>query len=932
MQPSTGDELRIALEQAQQRVLALEQELAQRTVTTQPPSHHSNDRFSRIFEKLPLLTWTIQPGDERIIDVNERFLDHVGLSRAEVIGRTTHEVGLIPSSVALAVSDGSRELEYLTRSGTTCYGVLSAVRIELDGQDCILFTVQDISEQRASQTHEQRLSTYLHAVIQAGDELLQVQDDHTFERRAIEILREKLGVERCALLLTDPERTYLNGTYGTSATGQTVDQHSYQIPLQPFLATHRDEQPWIVTEDTDLHSFEDGSMKMLSRGWLAWTQIRAGDQIIGILNNDSALTGAPLDITRQEAIAVYASLLGNILQRRTIERDLRASHQLLVESSNALMELAKDDTALYVDGEQVELKDLSADDQAATRAGLIYTPAHAVKIHQALRWQSDFLRILLMLSSRFINVPVDRLNEEIAHALEEVGTFVGMDRVYVFDYDFQRNTTSNTYEWCAEGIEPQIQELQDVPFEGLDDWISNHVVGRAMFIPDVQGLDPEMTLYQILAPQGILSLVTIPMMDGDECIGFIGFDAVRERHDFSEAERQLLLVVSQLLVNVRNRIRTLNDLRASEAQFRQLIESMQGGVAILDLDENITYANDRFCDMFGYSREEIIAQGLNSIFAPNQQQIVQEQNKLRAAGKSSAYELVATHRDGHPVYVLVNGSPMYDRSGTFSGSFAVAIDISVQKEAENTLRSTLEQEKEVGQLKTQFVLTTSHEFRTPLATILATTETLTSYRDRMDAEQIDKRLEKIRLQVEHLQQIMDDITQLERIQARRMDFNPVMADLVGLCEEIIEEFNNSSNHLNRIHYQNAAGTVEMMHDPRLIRQMLNNLLSNALKYSAGRDQVELNLLHDQDSIVLKIQDHGIGIPARDITRIFEPFHRSSNVGTIQGTGLGLAIVKEAVEVHRGSIQIESEVGKGSLVSVRLPLHQEYELQPVENDY
>jgi PAS domain S-box-containing protein len=359
-------------------------------------------------------------------------------------------------------------------------------------------------------------------------------------------------------------------------------------------------------------------------------------------------------------------------------------------------------------------------------------------------------------------------------------------------------------------------------------------------------------------------------------------------------------------------------LRESEAKYRQLIETMGGGVTMSNLQNDLIYANDRFCEIVGLTREQILGQELMSHVVSSDLDLVSDHRSKREKGESSSYEMTIERPDGRLVTVLVSGSPMVDLNGVRSGSFAVSVDITAQKEAEEALRRALEREKELGQLKTQFVSTTSHEFRTPLATILATTETLMHYRNRLDEEQITARLDKIRKQVNHLRQIMDDVLQLARIQARRVEFRPALGDLHKLCEEIVEEFNSGTENRDRVRYHAPDDDITMVFDPRLMRQVVNNLVSNALKYSDKEKHVDLTLSREGEQVVIVVQDYGIGFPQESMPHLFEPFHRANNVGTIPGTGLGLPIVKESVEMHGGTITLQSELAVGSILTVHLP--------------
>jgi signal transduction histidine kinase len=213
----------------------------------------------------------------------------------------------------------------------------------------------------------------------------------------------------------------------------------------------------------------------------------------------------------------------------------------------------------------------------------------------------------------------------------------------------------------------------------------------------------------------------------------------------------------------------------------------------------------------------------------------------------------------------------------------------------------------------------SHEFRTPLATILASTETLNAYRHKLSDDQIQKRLNRIVEQVDHLKDIMEDVLLLAQLQARRAQFNPSKQDLGALCRTLLEEFQGRADVKHQLIYHAAPGDYTIQLDPKLMRQIISNLLSNAIKYSSAEKPVQITLAQHEKQCVLHVRDDGIGIPPADLPHLFEPFHRASNVRTIAGTGLGLVITKEAIELHNGLITVESQLGQGTTFTVHLPL-------------
>lgn len=166
---------------------------------------------------------------------------------------------------------------------------------------------------------------------------------------------------------------------------------------------------------------------------------------------------------------------------------------------------------------------------------------------------NEFVLLLFSLANRFINLPVREADHAINEALGDMGRFVVADRTYLFKYDFEAETASNTHEWCAEGISPEIDNLQNLPFELIPDWIGKHRVGLEMHVPDVQAL-PASYLRDLLESQGIRSLIALPLMQGDRCMGFLGLDSVRNTHDYGEEETSLLQLFAQMLVNIRLRV------------------------------------------------------------------------------------------------------------------------------------------------------------------------------------------------------------------------------------------------------------------------------------------------------------------------------------------------------------------------------------------
>ncbi len=233
------------------------------------------------------------------------------------------------------------------------------------------------------------------------------------------------------------------------------------------------------------------------------------------------------------------------------------------------------------------------------------------------------------------------------------------------------------------------------------------------------------------------------------------------------------------------------------------------------------------------------------------------------------------------------------------------------------LSSALSQEREKHVLKTRLVAMFSHDFRNPLTSVLASSDILRHYDDRLTPERKHQHLDRIDGAVRMLIQMLDEMLIVAELELGRVDYTPVPVETAHLLGSIVEEFRliDQGDHLLSI-----ANTVmcSVMAEPRLLRQIVTNLISNAIKYSPSGTAITITLRQDQDELVLMVQDQGIGIPEESLPHLFEPFHRAANAKGVKGTGLGLNIVRECVDRHQGTIGVESRLGSGTTVTVRIP--------------
>ncbi len=227
--------------------------------------------------------------------------------------------------------------------------------------------------------------------------------------------------------------------------------------------------------------------------------------------------------------------------------------------------------------------------------------------------------------------------------------------------------------------------------------------------------------------------------------------------------------------------------------------------------------------------------------------------------------------------------------------------------------------KEINQLKSELVSMISHDFRNPMNTILLSTGLLENNADRWTKEKKISYFKLIHSAIDDMVRLLDEVLIIGKAEAGKLQYQPHILDLEYFCSQLVEQIQLSIGKKHQLVFTTQGELGEAEWDENLLRHILCNLLANAIKYSPEGSTVSLELVTQDQSVILYIQDQGIGIPASEQELLFQAFNRASNVGKISGHGLGLAIVKKCVEVHGGEISVESDVGVGTKFKVTLPL-------------
>lgn len=243
-------------------------------------------------------------------------------------------------------------------------------------------------------------------------------------------------------------------------------------------------------------------------------------------------------------------------------------------------------------------------------------------------------------------------------------------------------------------------------------------------------------------------------------------------------------------------------------------------------------------------------------------------------------------------------------------------EVRERKKAEEETKRALEKERDLNELKSKFVSIASHEFRTPLSSVMNSATLIHQYKENQDYDKQEKHINRIKSSVKHLTQILNDFLSLGKLDEGKVFANSDVVEIDSLLGEINEEMNALLKTGQVVKIISSGGTIKT--DASILRNILFNLISNASKYSDANKTIFISTEMKNDIMKIDVKDEGIGISAEDQKHLFERFFRASNTGNIQGTGLGLNIVKRYTELIGGDISFQSEYGKGSTFTITLP--------------
>ncbi|MEG4838570.1 response regulator [Microcoleus sp. B9-D4] len=641
----------------------------------------------------------------------------------------------------------------------------------------------------------------------------------------------------------------------------------------------------------------------------------------------------------------------------------------------------------FKDGRIIELNSLPSKVGAKTigRVWSFRDVTELKKVEESLQYRIEFAQLIARLSTHFISQPLSEIDKGIDQTLEAITTLSGFDRSYIYLLSFDKTRADKTYEWCGESI-PAVKNSTDKPIDIAQiPWIAEKLDrAECLSIPEIGELPPSAIAeiayfigqnpaqFQTDSPsqtvnqtaiasipamgaslnnlesqkplKNIQSLIIIPLIGcSKNLVGFLGFEGLKQTAGRATEISTQLKMVGEMLANVLERKRAEAALRQSETKYRSIFENAVEGIFQTTPTGYYLSGNSALARIYGYeSSTQMLAEltDINRQFYVNPNRRAEFIALLGARRQVAKFESQIYRRDGSTIWISENARSICDENGRVLYYEGTVQDITDRKQAESAMQLALEAAESANRAKSTFLANMSHELRTPLNAIIGYSEMLQEEAEELGDEAFVPDLEKICSAGKHLLSMIDDILDISKIEAGRMDLYLETFDIHSLIESAVATARPLVEKNGNTLEVYCPDNLDTMHaDMTKVRQVLLNLLSNAAKFTQnGRiaigveriknEQLKMKnqeessqiLISNSEFLSFRVADTGIGMTQEQLERVFQPFTQADASTTREygGTGLGLAISQRFCQMMGGSIEVSSTLGSGTTFTVILP--------------
>lgn len=379
-----------------------------------------------------------------------------------------------------------------------------------------------------------------------------------------------------------------------------------------------------------------------------------------------------------------------------------------------------------------------------------------------------------------------------------------------------------------------------------------------------------------------------------------------------KAEQSLKRLNEQLEQQVKDRTKALFETQALYTAVARNFPS--GTINVFDKNLNYIFAEGKELFKLGITSEKLIGTSYLKRLPNEIISKVEKELKLVFTDKISDFELEVRGQFYH-----INAVPLENKKGEIDKILVVETNVTKEKEASIKLKESLKKEKEINEMKSRFVSMASHQFRTPLSTILSSTSLIDSYIKKDKLANTQKHIKRIKTSVKGLTDILNDFLSSDKLESQMVEVNNIEIDVNTYFNDLAEELQTITKDNQTIKTTISTDKNSIESDPNILRNIIFNLISNAIKYSNEGQDILLNIYIQNNQMTINIIDFGMGIPKDDQKKLFNRFFRAKNAQNHKGTGLGLNIVKSYLGLLKGNINFESQENKGTKFTVEIPI-------------
>jgi PAS domain S-box-containing protein len=871
----------------------------------------TQERLQAILDNSPAIIYLVDTEDRYLL-INRQYEKLFNITNKEIAGKSVYDIwskdvgdGFAANNRQVLLNNIPLEAEEVVPQKDGLHTYLS-VKFPLLDSNGVAYGVCGIS---TDITERKRISEELR------------QSEERF-RLLVE------GVRDYAIFMLSPQGQIASWNFGAqSITGY----QEAEIIGQHFSCFQKLEETSAINEELEIAAatgrFECEGKCIRKDGSHFWANI-----VITALRDETGLRG-------------FCQFIHDITERKQAEETLLRLRKAIESSSDAIGISDIDGQGVYLNPAFIELFAYTVEElNAAGGPSAIFTKKSEFEriketVHRGESWRGE-----VSLQTRIgrivqIDLRADAIKDAAGKIIGTVGIHTDITERKRVEQTLKLRDRAIAA--CNNGIMISDAKLPDSPliyvnaaFERMTGYTAVEVIGRnCRFLQGSDTQQPEIKQLRAAIRQQEECTVIIrnyrkdgtlfwnklnisPVFDvNGACTHYIGIQTDVSEQQAALRERKLAETILLVL----------------QERLQYLLDSSPGVIYTCKTSSNYgtTFVSENIVAMLGYEAQEFLESSsfwASHIHPEDAPQVFAQMSRIFEQEQYN-YEYRFLHQDGVYRWIYDQAKLVRDKAGNPLEIVGYWADITERKHLEDEIRSALEKEKELNELKSRFISMTSHEFRTPLSTILSSCELLEHYRHKWSNEKQLNHLHRIQNAVKRMTEMFNDVLFISKEEAGKLDYRTQTLDLVQYCRHLVEEVQqNLSCHESqqlsrRIAFSSQYQFMLCCMDENLLEHILSNLLSNAIKYSNIDSTVKFTLTFEDERAIFVIQDQGIGIPQEDLPHLYESFHRATNVGNLQGTGLGLAIVKKCVDIHQGEIFVKSELGVGTTFTVVLPLNK-----------